>query len=203
MQSPQSDGINDSDEELEPFMATGDLFGRLGSRRRRKLRARWMRNQCTKPTPAAKRKFERLNWKEHVDFLTNREFRRYYKLSKENFEMTATRLAPHLQKHMPKASNDAPVSKQIQLAVTIRWLAGGNYMDIMMVHKISSTSFWRCIHAVVLALLVEYGEDELGVTKFNDEDWLAQTERRSRSPDPSRVDPTSRGPPRSSPERRV
>ena len=176
MQSPQIDGINDSDEELELFMATGDLFGRLGSRRRRKLRARWMRNQCTKPTPAAKRKFERLNWKEHVDFLTNREFRRYYKLSKENFEMTATRLAPHLQKHMPKASNDAPVSKQIQLAVTIRWLAGGNYMDIMMVHKISSTSFWRCIHAVVLALLVEYGEDELGVSKFTDEDWLAQTE---------------------------
>jgi hypothetical protein len=98
VQSQSHGRSSDSDEDLELYTATGDLFGRLGSRRRRTLRAHWMRNHSRKATRAAKREFERLDW------------------------------------------------TRIQLAVTIRWLAGGNYLDIMVVHKISSTSFWRCIH---------------------------------------------------------
>ena len=177
VQSQSHGRSSDSDEDLELYTATGDLFGRLGSRRRRKLRARWMRSHSRKATRAAKREFERLDWEKHVDFLTAREFRRYYKLSKESFHRTCTRLLPHLRKHKPNASNDAPVSARIQLAVTIRWLAGGNYLDIMYVHRISSTSFWHAVHVVIHALLVEYGTDELGVDKFKDPDWLRSTEK--------------------------
>ena len=38
-------------------------------------------------------------------------------------------------------------------------------MDIYRMHGISESAFWRGIHAVVYALLIEYGDTELGEDK--------------------------------------
>ena len=50
-------------------------------------------------------------------------------------------------------------------------------MDIAKVHGISETAFWRAIHATILALLIEYAEDELGDAKFYDVDRLQAIEK--------------------------
>jgi len=113
-----------------------------------------------------------MDWKVATDFLTEKEFTRYYKLDKGNFANVLQRLVPHMKKVAPTYELEREVPFEIEFGCTLRWLAGGNYMDIAKVHGISETAFWRAIHATILALLIEYAEDELGDAKFYDVDRL-------------------------------
>jgi hypothetical protein len=63
-----------------------------------------------------------------------------------------------MKKVSPHCARDQAVPYELEFACTLRWLAGGNYMDIYLMHGISESAFWRGIHAVVYALLIEYGD---------------------------------------------
>ena len=169
---------SDSDDELAGLCNPAAIFGPAWSRRRRKRLALYLRQARKQSgTKAAKRKFPRLDWRALAEsFLTPKEFRRFYKLDYDNFRTVLRRLVPHMAKVLPKSSQDQAVLYELELAVTLRWLAGGNYMDIYLLHGISESSFWRAIHAVVHALLIEYGESELGEAKFTDPERLAEIE---------------------------
>jgi hypothetical protein len=170
------DQESDSDEDVEMFATTRDLLGIPGSRRRRKLLALWARSTGHRVNRQTKRIFNRLSWEEHVKFLGPREFRRYYKLTPTNFERVLHRIRPDMERQGPKNTSDKKVDAKIMFACTLRWLAGGNYMDIKLVHGISETSFWNGIHLCVLSLLTQYCEEQLGTEKFKDPEWLQATE---------------------------
>jgi len=163
------------------LLETLDGKGYTHSLKRRRLR--WQRyltrlghaDRCETPLP--KRSYPRMDWKVATDFLTEKEFTRYYKLDKGNFANVLQRLVPHMKKVAPTNELEREVPFEIEFGCTLRWLAGGNYMDIAKVHGISETAFWRAIHATILALLIEYAEDELGDAKFYDVDRLQAMEK--------------------------
>jgi hypothetical protein len=82
-----------------------------------------------------------------------------------------------MQKARPSNVNEQAVPYELEFACTLRWLAGGNYLDIHHHHGISESAFWRGIHACVYALLVEFGDSELGEEKFFDEAELGRIEK--------------------------
>ena len=65
------------------------------------------------------------------NFLTPKEFKRLYKLDKWNFPRQLKRLVPHMEKARPANDKEAAVPYELELACTMRWLSGGNYLDIM------------------------------------------------------------------------
>lgn len=168
--------MEDSDSDDELWFQTMDLLGMPGRRARRRALWQWKHEKTGTKPREVKRLFRRLDWKRHVNFLGAKEFRRYYKLTPENFEKNLTRIAPHIKAKEPKCKDDVAVPERIRFAVTLRWLAGGHYADICLVHGISKTSFYDSLQLVIYALLVEFAEEELGTQKFTDPDWLTETE---------------------------
>merc|ERR1711865_287841 len=173
------DSDSDSDEEVLGMCDPWVMFGAAWSRRRRKRLALYLRREwkhCS--SKSAKRKFPRMDWRTLTEsFLTPKEFRRFYKLDKENFKKVLKRIVPHMKKVSPHCARDQAVPYELEFACTLRWLAGGNYMDIYLMHGISESAFWRGIHAVVYALLIEYGDQELGEDKFSDPEQTEKIEK--------------------------
>jgi len=120
---------------------------------------------------STKREWRRLDWRSWTDrddgFLTDAEFQRFYKLHKANFAKVLKTLIPHMKKAGPDGIDKA-VAYELEFACTLRWLAGGNYLDIMYHHGVSESAFWRAIHACIYALLIEYADSEFGDSKFSD-----------------------------------
>jgi hypothetical protein len=123
-----------------------------------------------------------VDWDATVSFLTNREFARLYRLpSYECFRGVCERIAPHLVKRSKHASTlrGGRIEERVKLAVALRYLAGGSYLDIALCHGVAPNSVSKVVRQVVDALLLEYGCDEsvgLSVDKFGDTKWLKQTE---------------------------
>jgi hypothetical protein len=172
------DEIFDQDSELALLMGQDSSRSTGWRRRRRKKLALWRKHRRQRPQKAPKREWRRLDWNWWVNnFLTPKEFKRLYKLDKWNFPRQLKRLVPHMEKARPANDKEAAVPYELELACTMRWLSGGNYLDIMYHHGISESAFWRGIHACVYALLLEHGQSELGDDKFFDEEKLAKIEQ--------------------------
>jgi hypothetical protein len=173
--------INDEesdDEDYELLDWTTHLLGPVGCRRRRKRLALWMKHQRQRGVKSPKRTFPRMDWKDRTEnFLTKKEFRKLYKLDNDNFKRTLARLIPHMAKATPTNDKEPAVAYELELACTMRWLAGGNYLDIHHHHGISEAAFWRGIHRCIYAILMEYGPEHLGDAKFSDPVQLAEIER--------------------------
>jgi hypothetical protein len=170
------DDTDSGDEEL--LASFNSLFGATWSRRRRKRIALWMKHQRQRGVRSPKRKFPRMDWKERTEnFLTAKEFRKLYKLDRPNFKRVLTRIVPHMKKADPSRDGEPAVPYELELACTMRWLAGGNYLDIHHHHGISETALWGAIHRCIYALLIEYGSEQLGDDKFLDPTKLYEIER--------------------------
>ena len=83
-------------------------------------------------------------------------------MSKDNFYILLHLVEDDLRKDKFKAMNSSgsPVTPLIKLAATVRWLAGGMYIDICGLYGLSQTSFfhplrgplWPTIYALDIAL---------------------------------------------------
>ena len=126
---------------------------------------------------SAPRDWNRMEWERRVAFLKPHEFKRFYRFDYKLFKTVVTKLRPILQKHSPSAIKlrGSPISAWIQLACTLRYLAGGSYLDIAHHHGVSDTNFNKIVDRVVGALLQVYGAEHLGIDKFGDEVWLSKT----------------------------
>jgi hypothetical protein len=167
---------SDSDHDLPSHQ------GVHWTRRRRRMFARHMQQSLKRMrVQTKKRNWTRLDWAKWTDaddgFLTDDEFVRFYKLDKHNFAERLKKMIPHMKKARPNNRTDKPIQYELEFAVTLRWLAGGNYLDIMYHHGISESGFWRAIHACIYAILIEYADDELGSSKFSDSAKLDEIER--------------------------
>eukprot|EP00808_Paulinella_micropora_P029273 g38483.t1 len=79
-------------------------------------------------TPGSKR--HRMDWETRVASLSDRRFTRRYRVTKEQFDTLLSRLLPELEVVCAKAHSYVSVAPELQLSMTLRFLAGGSYLDI-------------------------------------------------------------------------
>ena len=140
---------------------------------------------------AQRNRGQRLVWR--YDELSDFEFYRNYRMSKQQFRDLVARLRaaedggePILRgvskksKARQKAGSGAAVCPEIQLSMTLRYLAGGSYLDIMRIHKVSKACFNGTIKRVIKAIIVSghglvcFGVNEEGEADVN---WLTRIAR--------------------------
>jgi len=51
-----------------------------------------------------------------------------------------------------RSTTEGHVCPEIHLAVTLRWLAGGSYLDVHQGHGIAKSTFWHCVHRTLVAI---------------------------------------------------
>ena len=125
---------------------------------------------------SAPRDWNRMDWERRVAFLKPHEFKRFYRFSLPLFNRVVVRLKPHLEKKSLHAGKKRPpISTEIQLACTLRYLAGGSYLDIAHHHGVSDTNFNKIVTRVVSLIIRLYGNEHLGTEKFGDAAWLTKT----------------------------
>lgn len=97
---------------------------------------------------------QRLDWVQHCTSLDDHEFTRYYRVDKPTFQHILERLRPALttDEEMARRGSSGPISPELQLSMTLRFLAGGSYLDIMLLHGVHRSTFfviiWRVIDAI-------------------------------------------------------
>jgi len=80
-----------------------------------------------------------------VTYLSDSMFASMFRLSREGFEELLTLLTPFMYESrvlMAKASSGSNISLRTKLYVTLRWLAGGSYLDICFAWGISPSAFY-------------------------------------------------------------
>ena len=98
------------------------------------------------PKPRMKRKRRTLrDFHEHASGLTDEEFRRFYRVTRPRFEWLCRKLI-HLK---PKRKRKDWLSVEVKLAITLRFLAGGSYLDIKEMWGIRTNTFYDTVHVVL------------------------------------------------------
>eukprot|EP00656_Telonema_subtile_P038951 TRINITY_DN4410_c0_g1_i4.p1 TRINITY_DN4410_c0_g1~~TRINITY_DN4410_c0_g1_i4.p1 ORF type:complete len:183 (-),score=34.49 TRINITY_DN4410_c0_g1_i4:69-617(-) len=91
----------------------------------------------------------RMDWDARVKSLSDREFQRTYRLSKKLFEEVLAAIRPTLTRPSSKKARidlHGPVLPELQLSMTLRFLAGGSYLDIYQMHGVgASTMYSTCL----------------------------------------------------------
>lgn len=90
---------------------------------------------------------QRLCWQEYCDLHVERgTFKRRLRMSKESFDKLLTLIRHRLEVNESKANNrGGAIIPELCLYCTIRFLAGGSYLDICDVAGISKSSFYRVV----------------------------------------------------------
>jgi len=100
---------------------------------------------------AANKSRTRLNWAQHKRTMSTKEFVRRYRLNKKNFAMVLRHIAADITSG-PQCQKNGPVTADIKLAITLRYLAGGAYQDVADIHHVEAASVHTYVWRVVRAL---------------------------------------------------
>lgn len=128
-----------------------------------------------------RRQFCRASWEEMVKFYSSdKEFQQYYRLPKAVFDALLERLRPRIERDAMKQENVSgeAFGPELMLAMTLRWLAGGMWQDIVWVFgrdncpACSKSCFYKAAWRVIDALLAEYYDEMLCFEELNDEEAL-------------------------------
>lgn len=98
----------------------------------------------------------RMDWQARKDSLTDREFKRTYRISKETFDKVLAAIRDQLQPKSPeKARQDlhGAVQPELLLSMTLRFLAGGSYLDIYQMHGVGASTMYHAIPVVCHAII--------------------------------------------------
>ena len=126
---------------------------------------------------AAKRVFrQRKSWTEFQSRLTDRQFRRYFRMTRECFNLLCRRIEDSVGaaefksedylNYLKQSSDPADekmaqmmrahegstggfISGEVKLALTLRLLAGGSYLDLALLLECGSSSAYKIFHHVV------------------------------------------------------
>ena len=94
---------------------------------------------------------QRKNWITHVQNMTAFRFRRMYRMSHNCFMKLYTKIKAKISIIQAK-SRGGPVWPVLKLAMTLRFLAGGSYLDITDNFGVSDTAFYRSVWLVCSAI---------------------------------------------------
>ena len=93
---------------------------------------------------------QRMHWAKRRDGLDERGFKKRYRLSKAAFAALVVKISPLLERQWKFTSN--PVSVELRLSMTLRWLAGGHYIDIIDMHGVHESTFYNCLWSTCEAI---------------------------------------------------
>ena len=93
---------------------------------------------------------ERKTIEEKMIALSDNRFQRMFRLPKNVFYQLASSVKDYLK---IKTCSYRGVGENIQLAVCLRYLAGGSYLDICFGYDVPEGSFYDIIHNVIVAIL--------------------------------------------------
>eukprot|EP00960_Hanusia_phi_P035454 751719-Hanusia_phi.AAC.1 len=91
------------------------------------------------------KKRKRLDWHEWADTLPDYRFRVFYRMCRDTFDLLLDLIRDQLEMCEMRAKAGCPhgpISPELQLSMTLRWLAGGSYLDIHHFHGVSQAAFW-------------------------------------------------------------
>jgi hypothetical protein len=96
---------------------------------------------------------QRLFWSSYVEKLTFENlFARTFRMSLPSFEKLVLLLASQLDLEVNWSNGSAPILPELVLAIGLRALAGGSYLDVKDVYNVSIASFYRTRNKVVDAI---------------------------------------------------
>lgn len=98
----------------------------------------------------------RLHWERWSKQISNFEFRRYYRMSRECFLKLVELLRDDLEGDEKQGRCGSPngcMTPELKLSMTLRWMAGGSYLDIYFFHGVSDGAFWRAKKQTIDAIL--------------------------------------------------
>jgi hypothetical protein len=81
-----------------------------------------------------------------VDKLTNNQFSRMFRMSREGFENLLDLISPFMHdtdEELAIRAHGYSISKRTKLYTTLRWLSGGSYVDICFAWDVSSSAFYH------------------------------------------------------------
>jgi hypothetical protein len=97
-------------------------------------------------------------------------FKRMFRVDRATFNEILERIEPHMKHHNHvKAANSsgAPIVLTTRLAVTLRWLAGGSYLDLCFAWGVASSTFyhpdgvlWPTLEAIDVAFEIGFPVDD-------------------------------------------
>ena len=105
------------------------------------------------------KKRKRMVWKDRVDSLTDAEFLRTYRMTLETFTQVCNNIRTDITRKVPKNSRrdlHGAVPAELQLSMTLRYLAGGSYLDIYQMHGVGRTTFYDTLPIVCKAITKAY-----------------------------------------------
>jgi len=80
-----------------------------------------------------------------VDCLSEADFRKMFRMTREGFEELLTLVSPHLHQpnqRMASVSSGSHITQRTKLFVTLRYLAGASYLDLIFAWGISKAAFF-------------------------------------------------------------
>jgi hypothetical protein len=95
-----------------------------------------------------------------MDQLDESTFKRMFRVDRGTFDEILDTISPFLEKSSNKAINSSgsPISNKNRLAITLRWLAGGSYIDLCFAWGVAAFTFysergvlWPTIEAIDFA----------------------------------------------------
>jgi hypothetical protein len=105
-----------------------------------------------------------------MDSMGANEFLRHFRMTRAAFDKLLAEISPLLvQRNVQQAINSSgsPLTARTKLAVTLRWLAGGSYLDITRLYGVATKSFfhangplWPVIDAINAAFSIEFPIDD-------------------------------------------
>ena len=102
------------------------------------------------------RRFMSFSWKEHVALLTEEEFKMRYRFTFDGFYDLLNKIYDDLQVSVDKMAKLAKwgqvVEPATKLAITLRYLAGGDPLDLRLIYQVSKAYVYDCVWLTVDAI---------------------------------------------------
>jgi hypothetical protein len=100
--------------------------------------------------------FPRMNWSSFTKRLdATKLWKRFYRMSKESFLELLDLAREGLERDEIqglRSSYGGVVSPELRLSMTLRWLAGGSYVDIAIIHGVAISTFYKVVNSTVESL---------------------------------------------------
>jgi hypothetical protein len=105
------------------------------------------------------RRRTRMVWENRVASLTPQEFKRTYRMSLKTFNFVLERIRRRITSKAPKKARrdtHGAVPAELLLSMTLRFLAGGSYLDIYQMHGVGKSTLYHAIPMVSHAIATEF-----------------------------------------------
>ena len=143
---------------------------------------------AARPGPKGKcRKKGHFKWEEHVQKLTEDEFKARYRLGSDSFYTLLDRLEPHLSPaskfhalQAARGNSGHPVEPAVKLAVCLRFLAGGQVLDLKLIYNLLAKStvyayVWEVVDAINKELVIEFPIDDRSKLDILEKEFRARS----------------------------